>query len=53
MHRIMKRGELRVVTLNSPTCYYLGAQGEEGFEFQLASRFAHEHWREARYVPGC
>ena len=38
----MKRGELRVVTLNSPTSYYLEAQGPEGFEFQLASRFAHE-----------
>lgn len=40
--RIKARGELRVVTLNSPTSFYLGAQGDEGFEFQLASRFAHE-----------
>jgi membrane-bound lytic murein transglycosylase F len=40
--RIKARGELRVVTLNSPTSFYLGAQGEEGFEFQLASRFARE-----------
>jgi len=40
--RIKLRGELRVVTLNSPTSYYLGAQGEEGFEYQLASRFAHD-----------
>src|SRR5580693_4483365 len=34
------RGELRVVTLNLPTCYYLGAQGTEGLEFELASAFA-------------
>jgi len=40
--QIKARGELRVVTLNSPTSFYLGAKGEEGFEFQLASRFARE-----------
>jgi membrane-bound lytic murein transglycosylase F len=40
--RIKQRGELRVVTLNSPTSFYLGAQGDEGFEFELASRFARE-----------
>jgi len=33
-------GELRVVTLNSPTSYYQGAQGPEGLEFELASEFA-------------
>jgi membrane-bound lytic murein transglycosylase F len=37
---IRARGELRVVTLNLPTCYYLGAQGTEGLEYQLASRYA-------------
>jgi membrane-bound lytic murein transglycosylase F len=37
---IRARGELRVVTLNLPTCYYLGAQGTEGLEYRLASRFA-------------
>ncbi|GAC1451829.1 MAG: membrane-bound lytic murein transglycosylase MltF [Steroidobacteraceae bacterium] len=37
---IRQRGELRVVTLNLPTCYYLGAQAPEGLEYQLASRFA-------------
>jgi membrane-bound lytic murein transglycosylase F len=40
--RIRARGVVRVVTLNSPTSFYHGAQGEEGFEFQLASRFAGE-----------
>jgi membrane-bound lytic murein transglycosylase F len=37
---IRQRGELRVVTLNLPTCYYLGAQSTEGLEFELASAFA-------------
>ncbi len=37
---VRSRGELRVVTLNLPTCYYLGAQGTEGLEYELASAFA-------------
>jgi membrane-bound lytic murein transglycosylase F len=32
--------ELRVVTLNSPTSYYLGPNRAEGLEFRLASEFA-------------
>lgn len=40
LDEIRARGELHVVTLNLPTCYYLGAQGTEGLEYQLASRFA-------------
>ncbi|HXZ58885.1 MAG TPA: membrane-bound lytic murein transglycosylase MltF [Steroidobacteraceae bacterium] len=42
LEQLRARGELRVVTLNLPTCYYLGAQGTEGLEYQLASRFARE-----------
>src|SRR5215471_14405488 len=37
---IHARGELRVATLNLPTCYYLGAQGTEGLEFELAGAYA-------------
>ncbi|HKT74155.1 MAG TPA: membrane-bound lytic murein transglycosylase MltF [Steroidobacteraceae bacterium] len=37
---IRARGEIRVVTLNTPTCYYLGSQGTEGLEFELARNFA-------------
>ena len=40
LQQIRARGELRVVTLNLPTCYYLGAQGPEGLEYDLATRFA-------------
>jgi membrane-bound lytic murein transglycosylase F len=37
---IRARGELRVVTLNLPTCYYLGAERSEGLEYELASEYA-------------
>jgi len=37
---IHARGELRIATLNLPTCYYLGAQGTEGLEYELASAYA-------------
>ncbi|HTT00747.1 MAG TPA: membrane-bound lytic murein transglycosylase MltF [Steroidobacteraceae bacterium] len=40
--RVMTSGELRVVTLNSPTSYYLGTHGAEGLEFQLAAAFARQ-----------
>jgi len=42
LQRIRARGELRVVTLNDPTSYYLGAQGPQGFEYRLASAFARQ-----------
>jgi len=38
----MRSGELRVVTRNLPSAYYLGAAGPQGPEFDLASRFAAE-----------
>ena len=37
---VRARGELRVVTLNLPTCYYLGAERSEGLEYELASAYA-------------
>src|SRR5688572_22025548 len=40
LDEIRARGELRVVTLNSPVTYYLGAHGAEGLEFELAQAFA-------------
>jgi membrane-bound lytic murein transglycosylase F len=42
LDEIRTRGELRVVTINSPTTYYLGAHGAEGLEFALARAFAQE-----------
>lgn len=40
---IRSRGVLRVVTLNSPTTWYLGTHGPEGLEYELASEFARLH----------
>ena len=42
LDQIMRAGELRVVTRNLPSTYYLGASGPQGPEFELASRFAAE-----------
>jgi membrane-bound lytic murein transglycosylase F len=42
LEQIMRAGELRVVTRNLPSAYYLGAAGPQGPEFDLASRFAAE-----------
>ena len=39
---IRARNEIRVVTLNIPTCFYFGAHGVEGLEYKLARRFAAE-----------
>ena len=39
---IRARNEIRVVTLNTPTCFYYGAQGAEGLEYKLAKTFAAE-----------
>ncbi|MGH8141756.1 MAG: membrane-bound lytic murein transglycosylase MltF [Steroidobacteraceae bacterium] len=40
--QIRARGTLRVVTLNAPTTYYLGAHGPQGLEYRLASAFARQ-----------
>jgi membrane-bound lytic murein transglycosylase F len=40
LDQILYAGELRVVTRNSPSSYYLGANGPEGPELELAKRLA-------------
>jgi len=40
LEEVLKSGQLRVITRNSPTTYYEGAQGLDGPEFQLAHGFA-------------
>lgn len=40
LERVQEDGVLRVITRNSPTTYYQDRNGETGFEFDLAERFA-------------
>ena len=42
LDRIHRRGELIVVTRNSPTTYYTGPEGPTGFEYDLAKAFAEQ-----------
>ncbi len=42
LEQVLALKELRVVTRNSPTAYYLGAEGPEGPEYEMASAFAAE-----------
>ncbi len=41
LEHIQKSGELSFITRNTPTTYYIGPQGPTGFEYELASAFAH------------
>lgn len=40
LEEILESGELRIITRNSPTTYFRGAQGIEGPEYLLAQGFA-------------
>ena len=42
LERIRERGKLVMLTINGASTYYLGPNGEAGFEYDLAHRFA-EH----------
>ena len=41
LERIQNSGELSFITRNTPTTYYIGPEGPTGFEYELASAFAH------------
>ncbi|MEV1628626.1 membrane-bound lytic murein transglycosylase MltF [Pseudomonas aeruginosa] len=40
LERVQKEGVLRVITRNSPATYFQDRNGETGFEYELAKRFA-------------
>src|SRR5210317_170637 len=50
VEQIQKRGQLRVLTLNSATTYYQDVDAANGFEFQLASLFAESIGVEAEFI---
>ena len=42
LEQVKTLGELRVVTRNSPTTYFIGKNGLAGFEYDLTALFARE-----------
>jgi len=40
LEQIQQTGRLNVVTRNSPSTFYIGPDGPQGFEYQIANRFA-------------
>ena len=42
LDQVRERAELRVITRNNPTSYYMGPNGPSGLEYELAARFARE-----------
>lgn len=40
LQQVLDRGELVVISRNSPTTYYVGPDGPAGFEYDLAKKFA-------------
>jgi membrane-bound lytic murein transglycosylase F len=40
LHKIMKAGEITVVTRNTPHCYYIYRDNPMGFEYELAKEFS-------------
>ncbi|MEM7055090.1 MAG: membrane-bound lytic murein transglycosylase MltF, partial [Pseudomonadota bacterium] len=40
LEQIQERGRLMLLTINGATTYYLGPEGEAGFEYDLARQFA-------------
>lgn len=51
LDRILERGELRVVSRNSPTTWYTDKSGTTGFEYALAADFAASLGVELVMVP--
>lgn len=50
LDRIISRGELIVASRNSPTTLYMGADGPEGVEYELVTRFAKKHNLTVKWV---
>ena len=40
LEKIIKKGEITIITRNTPTTYYIGPEGPTGFEYELAKAFA-------------
>lgn len=40
LERVLRSGEITIITRNTPTTYYIGADGPTGFEYELVTAFA-------------
>ena len=40
LERVKEKGEITIITRNTPTTYYIGPSGPTGFEYELAKAFA-------------
>lgn len=40
LQRVQSAGEIKIITRNTPTTYYIGPRGPTGFEYDLACAFA-------------
>ena len=40
LESVINKGELTIITRNTPTTYYIGPEGPTGFEYELAKAFA-------------
>ena len=40
LEKVINRGEIVIITRNTPTTYYVGPEGPTGFEYDLAKAFA-------------
>ena len=50
LEQVLGTGVLKVATRNSPTAYYLGVEGPEGPEYELASEFARQLGVEVEFI---
>lgn len=42
LHKVLKSGQITIITRNTPHCYYLYRDEPMGFEYELAQKFADE-----------
>ncbi len=50
LEKIQQRGHLKVLTLNSASTYYQGADGSDGFEYHLAKLFSEYIGVEVQFI---
>ena len=52
LERILRSGELKVVTRNTPAAFYYGADEPRGIEYELARGYAEKAYAKGVALPG-